>query len=167
LKLVEQLMSSRSLTTYLNDHLAGSVAALELLEHMARLHRGTDREQLFQSLHTEVEEDQKVLRRVLDQVGGKESRVRKAAAWLTEKIGEAKLRLDDPGSGEFRQLEALETLGLGIQGKLALWRALAASADRIPQVRNLDLDGLQRRASQQHDQVETQRIQTARVALVP
>jgi hypothetical protein len=163
---VDQLMSSRSLTTYLNDHLAGSVAALELLEHLAGLHQGTDRERLFQSLHREVEEDQHVLQQVLDRVGGKESRVRKAAAWLTEKIGEAKLRLDDPGGGELRQLEALETLGLGIQGKLGLWRALAASADRIPQVRNLDFDGLQRRATQQHDQIETQRIQTARAALV-
>ena len=160
-------MRSRSLTTYLNDHLAGSVAALELLEHLAGLHQGTDRERLFQSLHREVEEDQHVLQQVLDRVGGKESRVRKAAAWLTEKIGEAKLRLDDPGGGELRQLEALETLGLGIQGKLALWRALAASADRIPQVRNLDFDDLQRRATQQHDQVEAQRIQTARAALVP
>jgi hypothetical protein len=156
-----------SLATYLNDHLAGSVTALELLEHLGRLHRGTEREKLFRSLRREVEEDQKVLQQVLDQVGGKESRARKAAAWLTEKIGEAKLKLDDSGDGELRVLEALETLGLGIQGKLALWRALAATADRLPQLGNLDFDHLQRRATQQHEQVETQRIHVARVALVP
>lgn len=160
-------MSSNSLTTYLNDHLAGSVAALELLDHLGKLHRGTEHEKLFQSLRGEVEEDQKVLQQALDLVGGKESRVRKAAAWLTEKIGEAKLKLDDAGDGELRVLEALETLGLGIQGKLALWRALAATADRLPQLRNLDFDRLQRRAAQQHERVEGQRLQVARLALMP
>jgi hypothetical protein len=160
-------MSRSSLTTYLNDHLAGSVAALELLEHLTGLYRGTEREKLLQSLGSEIEEDQKVLQQVLNQVGGKESRVRKAAAWLTEKIGEAKLKLDDPGNGELRVLEALETLGLGIQGKLALWRALAATGDRLPQIANLDFASLQRRAAQQYDRVEAQRIQVARVALVP
>jgi hypothetical protein len=163
---VDQIMSSNSLSTYLNDHLAGSVAALELLELLAELQRGTDREQLFRSLRGEVEEDQKVLRQVLIKLGGKESRVRKAAAWLTEKIGEAKLKLDDPGNGELRVLEALETLGLGILGKQALWRALAAIADRLPQVQDLDFQRLQRRATQQHERVEAQRIQAARSALV-
>lgn len=158
---------STSLTTYLNDHLAGSVAALELLDHLAKLHRGTQREELFQELRKEVEEDQQVVQQLLDQTGGKESRVRKVAAWLTEKLGEAKLKLDDAGDGELRVLEALETLGLGILGKLALWRALAAIADRQPQVRSLDLDRLQRRATQQHERVEAQRIQRARLALVP
>jgi len=35
-------MSIDALTTYLNDHLAGSVAAIELLQHSAKLHRGTE-----------------------------------------------------------------------------------------------------------------------------
>lgn len=159
-------MSSR-LTTYLNDHLAGSVAALELLDHLIALHRGTEREKLFTALRGEVEEDQKVLQQLLKQVGGKESRVRKAAAWLTEKLGEAKLRLDNPGDSELRKLEALEALGLGIQGKLALWRALAATTDRVPQLGRLDYDRLQQRATQQHEQVEAQRLQAARATLAP
>jgi hypothetical protein len=160
-------MSRSSLTTYLNDHIAGSVAALELLEHLAGLYRGTEREKLLQSLRSEIEDDQRVLQQVLEQVGGKESRVRKAAAWLTEKIGEAKLKLDDPGNGELRVLEALESLGLGIQGKLALWRALAAVSDRVPQLRTLDYGQLQRRAFEQHQLVEAQRLQAAQLALVP
>lgn len=160
-------MTRSSLTTYLNDHLAGSVAALELLEHLADLHRGSEPEMLFRSLHSEIAADQRVLQQVLDQVGGKESRIRKAAAWLTEKIGEAKLKLDDPGNGELRVLEALESLGLGIQGKLALWRALATVSDQVPQLRNLDYGQLHRRAVEQHQLVETQRLQAARLALVP
>jgi hypothetical protein len=158
-------MSSDSLSTYLNDHLAGSVAALELLDYLAELQRDTEREQLFRSLRREVEEDQKVLQQLLDKLGARASRMRRAAAWLTEKIGEAKLKLDDPGDGELRMLEALETVSLGILGKLALWRALAATADGVPQLRGLDFPRLQHRASQQHELVEAQRIQVARSAL--
>src|SRR4051812_5303834 len=131
-------MSSKSLTIYLNDHLAGSVAALELLDRLCVLQRGTAGEKLFQMLRAEVQEDQQVLQQILDGVGGKESRVRKAAAWLTEKVGEAKLKLDDPGNGELRMLEALESLSLGIQGKLALWQALDGLSDQLPQIRNFD-----------------------------
>jgi len=38
------------LATYLNDHLAGSVAAIELLAHLRELSKGTERERLFTSL---------------------------------------------------------------------------------------------------------------------
>jgi hypothetical protein len=159
-------MSATALRTYLNDHLAGSVAALEMLDHLADLHSDPDRKQFFIGLHAEVQEDQKVLQRLLEQVGGEESAVRKAAAWLSEKFGQAKLRLDDTGDGQLRVLEALETVALGIQGKLALWRALAAVADRVPQLRGIDFSRLEQRALQQHQQVDAQRLQTARTTLV-
>ena len=158
-------MSSKALRIYLNDHLAGSVAALELLDHPADLHSDPAGKQLFVGLRAEVEEDQKVLQRLLDQVGGEESPVRKAAAWLTEKLGRAKLKLDDAGDGQLRVFEALEALGLGIQGKLALWRALKAAADRIPQFQSIDFARLEQRAVQQHQRVEDQRLQGARAAL--
>jgi hypothetical protein len=158
-------MSAKALRTYLNDHLAGSVVALELLDHLAHLHQDADGKRFFTSLHADVEEDQKVLQEVLYKVGGKESTVRKGAAWLSEKIGQAKLRLDDPGDGQLRVLEALETLGLGIQGKLALWRALAAVADRVAQLEGVDFVLLEQRAMQQYQRVETQRVHLAQTTL--
>jgi hypothetical protein len=158
-------MSSKALSTYLNDHLAGSVAALELLDHLAELHSDPDRKRFFTGLRAEVEEDQSVLQQLIKKVGGEESPARKAAAWLTEKLGRVKLRLDDAGDGQFRVLEAIEAVGLGIQGKLALWRALGAVTGRVPQLQGVDYTRLEQRAMQQHQQVEGQRLQTARVAL--
>ena len=158
-------MSSTLLTTYLNDHLAGSVAAIELLEHLGEISRGTEKERRFADLRSEIEQDKAVLQELLQGMGGKVSRVRKAAAWLTEKVGEAKLKLDDPGSGELRLLEALESLGLGILGKLALWRALEAVRDQIPELRKLDFPSLKNRAQAQHDQVEEERLRVVRGAL--
>ncbi|HWN17333.1 MAG TPA: hypothetical protein VNO19_00325 [Gemmatimonadales bacterium] len=158
-------MAIQTLTTYLNDHLAGSVAAIELLDHLRKASSGTERGTLFTALQSEIEEDQKVLKELLRGLGEQPSRVRQAAAWLTEKVGEAKLKLDDPGSGELRLLEALETLELGILGKLALWRALGVAAERVPQIRRLDLAGLERRARDQQVRVETERLKVARAAL--
>ena len=158
-------MTIQTLTTYLNDHLAGSVAAIELLDHLRKISKGTEREPLFSALRSEIEEDQKVLKELLRNLGEPQSRVRQAAAWLSEKVGEAKLKLDDPGSGELRLLEALEALELGIMGKLALWRALGVAAERVPQIGRLDLAGLKRRAQDQQARVETERLKVARVAL--
>jgi hypothetical protein len=158
-------VGDRPLTTYLNDHLAGSVVALELLDHLIGRQEGVDRA-LLAGLHTEIQEDQELLRRLLHELGAKESAVRKAAAWLTEKLGQAKLRIDDPGSGDLHALEALEALALGIQGKLALWRALHAIQDNIPQLSTLDYSELQARALDQFSRVDRLRLQVASRALI-
>lgn len=157
-------MSAAVLTTYLNDHLAGSVAALELLDHLITLKPGDGHEQL-RTLRVEIEEDQQVLQQLLRRLGEKESQVRKAAAWLTEKLGRAKLRFDDPGDGNLQFLEALEALGLGIQGKLSLWRALATVTGKVPQLGTMDFQGLEQRAVDQFERVDALRLGAARAAL--
>jgi hypothetical protein len=158
-------MTSTALTRYLNDHLAGSVAALELLDHLLEHEPGSGRDELAR-IRSEVEEDQQTLRRILHGLGGQESSIRKAAAWITEKLGQVKLRLDDRGSGDLRVLEALEALGLGIQGKLLLWRALETGAGTVPALVGMDLQHLQQRAERQFQQIEELRLRAARVALV-
>ena len=155
-------MSRDSLITYLNDHLAGSVAAVELLGHMIRLQEGRPWERALTEIREEVEEDRMVLQRHLHEVGGKESWPRQAAAWITEKLGRAKLKLDDSGKGELQMLESLEAVALGIQGKAALWRALASAAGPGKRV---DYSGLEQRALNQFQRVEALRLEAARTAL--
>jgi hypothetical protein len=158
-------MTHGSLTTYLNDHLAGSVAGLELLDHIIQLRRGSALESPLIVIRSEIEEDQKVLQALLHGVGGSESRVRQAAAWLSEKLARAKLRIDDGGSGELQLLEALEALALGIQGKVALWRALQAASSRLPAPQRLDFAALEQRALSQFERVDRLRLQAASSAL--
>jgi hypothetical protein len=158
-------MNDTALITYLNDHLAGSVVALELLDHVLSLQQQGPLHQSLTEIRGQIEEDRQILLRLLSDLGGKESPLRKAAAWLTEKLGQAKLRIDDAGSGQLRLLEALETLALGIQGKLALWRALETVAETRPHIAALNLSRLQSRAVEQFNRVDRLRLEVAREAL--
>jgi hypothetical protein len=158
-------MGADTLSTYLNDHLSGSVAALDLLDHLVQ-DGAAGREELGR-IRAEIEEDQQVLRRILADLGAEESSLRKAAAWLAEKVGQAKLRWDDREHGALGALEGLEALGLGIQGKAALWRALAAIAGSVPALRKLDFSRLEQRAAAQFDRVDVIRLKMARTALTP
>lgn len=157
-------MRAAELATYLNDHLAGSVGALDLLDHLARESDEEEEVSFFRALHEEIAAEQAQLRALLRELGGEESGVRKAAGWVAEKVTRLKLRWDDPGDDGLRRFEALEALALGITGKLSLWRALAAVGDGIPALKGLDLALLQRRSEDQYAAVERRRLAAAREA---
>jgi hypothetical protein len=148
----------------LNDHLAGGNAALELLEQLIEHLRGTEAEAELRQIQTEITEDKSVLLDVLRRSGGKESRVRSAAALVAQKIGQVKVAWDDPGDGDFSNFEALEALALGIQGKAALWRALAEVKRGMPGL-DRDYQALERRAHDQFQRVDRLRLSLARKAL--
>lgn len=156
-------MSRQPLETYLNDHLAGSIGALQLLERMIRENEGDAIADRLARLREEIESDQVVLRGLIERLGA-EDPLKRAGAWVSEKLGRLKLGgTDEPG--ELPRLEALETLQMGVQGKLALWRALRVVADRHEVLRGLDFDRLEGRAREQHGEVEEMRLAAARSVL--
>ena len=55
---------------------------------------------------------------------------------------------------------------VGIEGKQALWRALAAAAEHVPALQEVNYDHLIQRAEDQHDRVESVRVEAAQAALV-
>jgi len=158
-------MSREHLATYLNDHLAGSFIAVEILEHLES--EATDLIQDLGALKAEIEADRRQLKELLDRLGISESRVRKVTSWITEQVTEAKFEADDESRGTLRRLERLEALALGIDGKSALWQALKAAAELAPELRQMDYEQLVQRAQQQRSRVEMLRVQAARVALPP
>ncbi len=155
-------MNRENLATYLNDHLAGSVAALELLDYLIKNTKDTVHEPFFRALRKEVALDQDVLRMILKQIGASESMARKAGAWLMEKVARAKLRVDGPAGSVMARLEALEALLLGITGKRALWQVLESSFEPSE---GFNFVSLARRAEQQIAAVESKRIEAAREAI--
>jgi hypothetical protein len=159
-------MAGGHVATYLNDHLAGSQVALELLEHLEKAHAGTEVGRFAAALRAEVAADRRELEALMERLQVGESRVRKASAWLAEKATEIKLRLEDPSGGALRLLEAFEVLSLGIEGKRALWLALAAAAEDAPALRVADYERLRERAEDQRRRVEAARLEAARKALI-
>ena len=157
-------MANESLATDLNDHLAGSVVALELLDHLEEDGAGTAEASTLAGVHADIEADRQELEAFMAQRGITVSVPRKAAGWLVEKLSELKLHLDDAGDGALRRLEALETLSLGIAGKAALWDALAAAAEAAPELRELDYARLGQRAASQRAAVEELRLRAAQEA---
>ena len=160
-------MADEYLGIYLNDHLAGSVVAIELLQHIERAYAGRPVERFAADLRAEIQADQKELQRLMGELNVSESRARQATAWIAEKMTMLKLRLDDWAGGDFRLFEALEALSLGIEGKKALWEALAGTAEKVPALRLLDYARLVQRALEQRSRVEAKRLETATAALVP
>ena len=157
-------MSRDTLKTYLNDHLAGSVMAIELAERTMRENEGGPVAARLSPLVEQIREDQTVLKGVIERLGTGESSLKKAGAWLAEKAGRVKLGgTDEPG--ELSRLEVLEMLTTGVHGKRALWRALRVVAARYEELRGLDLDLLERRAVEQHDELEAMRLEAAKAAL--
>jgi hypothetical protein len=148
------------LSVYLNDHLAGASAALELLDELRRM---PELEASAEGLHTGISEDRRTLQALMAQTGIAQSAVRQTTAWIAERLAETKAAFDDRANGSLRRLEFLEALSLGMEGKRALWTALRAAA----QVRGPDLDyaPLIERAERQGDDVEEQRLRTAAQAL--
>jgi hypothetical protein len=133
------------LTIYLNDHLSGATAGLELARRIAP-----------GELADEIAEDRAVLVDVMQRLSVGRDRARIALGWGAEKV----LRLK-PG-GRFADLE---TLSLGVEGKLALWAALQRAYGDDPRLQGIDLDALSDRARSQRRRIERQRLDAADEAL--
>jgi hypothetical protein len=152
----------KDLDSYLNDHLAGSVGALELTSHWAHLHEGKPLGVFFSNIEAEVRVDQKTLRDLMGSLGIEESKLRKAGAWASEKAGRARVIMAGNEAGSLGLVLTLEGLIMGITGKKLMWRSLAVVD--LPGKSKWNFEELQRRAEQQIEWVEAERIRAARQA---
>jgi hypothetical protein len=151
-------MKNEHLATYLNDHLAGSIAALEIFDRLIKEHEDQTVVSFFREMKRQVEADQQELREMMGALGVGESSVRKAGAWVGEKLSRAKLTLEDRGVGF---VQALESLVLGIKGKELLWRAILPVQESWLALKRFDLHRLLERAVVQGERMDEKRIEIA------
>jgi hypothetical protein len=152
-------MRKDALTTYLQDHLAGALHAIELLKAMRDNSAGEPLGAFATGLLAEVEADREVLARLTERMGGTPGGMKEWGAWLSEKVSRLKLKHGSAdGLGTF---EALEFLGIGIHGKRSLWLALAVVASFDSRLQGIDFDELTIRAENQHQRVEERRLACA------
>ncbi|HEU5012771.1 MAG TPA: hypothetical protein VFT66_09520 [Roseiflexaceae bacterium] len=157
-------MANEHLATYLNDHMAGAVSAIELMDSFEAVYAGQAVGRFFAELRADVDADRQELEALMDRLHISQSRPRKVVAWLGEQATQLKLRLDDSTGGSLRLLEGLDFLVAGIEGKRALWIALHAASAEVPELQGMDYERLKQRAVEQRQRAEVVRREAAKVA---
>lgn len=143
---MEADIDRRRLGSYLNDHLAGSVAGIRVARRIAAENEGNEYGPPIQRMVRELEEEQKVLRHVLHQLNIAESPLTKLAGWAAERAEEWKTRVGSQGSPSMKRLMDLEALLMGATGNRCLWQTLELAAVTEPTLAEFDFASLQERA---------------------
>ena len=157
-------MMKDPLHIYLNDHLAGATAGVDLVTSAAERHDG-ELGEFFQQLADEIRGDFNTLTSLIDQLNAHASGAKEALAKIGSEISEAKFSgesADDPAFGTFL---TLETLSIGVEGKLCMWKALRCLEDDVRELATFDIDALIERAQSQRDRIEGKRLEVAGTAL--
>ena len=158
-------MADKAMDVYLNDHLAGAMLGTDLAEQIRARNESTPLGGLMQSLAPEIEADRQTLIALMQRMDTSKNPVKQAGAWVTEKASRVKFTGLTSGEPELGTFMALESLALGVQGKLSLWKALAQVADQHPALASVDLDELIDRAEKQYRLLEDERLAACRRAL--
>ncbi|MET0558451.1 MAG: hypothetical protein ABW065_07245 [Solirubrobacterales bacterium] len=150
------------LSIYLNDHLAGATAGVELVRRAQASNEGTELGALLAELSAELESDRESLRQTMAGLSIAESKAKVAAGWSAEKLGRLKLNGQLRGYSPLSRMLELEGLQGGIAAKKSLWEALDATiAGRLP---TIDFAALAARAESQLDRLAPHRREAALAA---
>ena len=158
-------MADRAMNAYLSDHLAGATLGSDLAAQIRAQSEGTALGELMKSLAPQIEEDRQTLIALMERLDISRNPVKQATAWMAEKASRVKLSGWTSGEPEVGLFMAVETLCLGVQGKLALWTALKEVADRHEPLASVKLDEMIERAKTQHSALERERRAASRRAL--
>ena len=161
------MANREALDSYLNDHLAGSAAAVELVERIRDNNSGTDLAAFLEGLGQEIEADRVTLGEVMERLGVARSTPKQAVGKVMETLSRLRLNERVTGGAEVTRLMELETLSLGIEGKVALWRSLNHVADRRPELADFDIAALIVQAVGQRAGLEPYRLEAAASARAP
>lgn len=146
------------LGVYLNDHLAGATAGVELARRMtAAAEPGSETAAAMKTLTSEIAADRKALIEIMAALDIPVRGYKMFAAWAGEKAGRLKLNGRLLTRSPLSSLEETEMLRLGVEGKAAGWRTLRVLAERDTRLGAGRLDELLARAGRQSAALETLR----------
>ncbi len=152
------------LAIYLNDHLAGATAGVELAWRL----RGSNEDDpefgpALAEVCAEIEADRETLKAVMDRLGVGQSKLKPLAAVLGERLGRLKLNGQLRGYSPLSRLDELELLQIGVAGKRRLWRALEHTYAN--DLSSFELGALAERATEQLRRLEVLHLKAAALAL--
>ncbi|CAN5118549.1 hypothetical protein BH20ACT16_BH20ACT16_05680 [soil metagenome] len=139
-------------------------AGLNLAQMAAEEHQNDANGAFFAEIASDIKQDYETLERLLAEISADKSATKIALAEVGSKMMGAKFT-----SGEDDELNAfttLETLSIGVEGKLCMWKALSSVVDSYPPLAHFDVEALIARAQSQREKIETKRLEIAPLALV-
>lgn len=137
------------LDTYLNDHLAGATAGVELFRRARHNQAGTDRGPTLATLCAEVEQDLGSLERIMSNLGIRRNTSFQVVAWFGEKAGRLKPNGYVLRRSPLSDVVELEALRSAVAGKTAGWQVLMLQAESDPRLAVGELESLIRGAESQ------------------
>ncbi len=149
------------LAIYLNDHLAGATAGAQLARRMAASGHVPAPVGTLSGVANEIAQDRAALLEIMAALDIPARGYKVYAAWIGEKAGRLKPNGHLRTRSLLSNLEELEMLRLGVEGKAAGWRTLRVMADRDSRLAAGRLDELIARASRQADLLEDLRATAA------
>jgi hypothetical protein len=156
-------MAYQGLEVYLTDHFAGATAGVNLAQMAADEHRSDEHGAFFGEIASEIKADHDELERLIDELGTDRSATKTAAAEIGSKLMAPKfVGGDDDALNAFI---TLETLSIGVEGKLCMWKALKLVDDSNAALERFDIDEYIERAQSQRDRIEAKRLELAPQAL--
>jgi hypothetical protein len=159
-------MAYESIAVYINDHLAGATAGVNLVEQACDRHRSTELGEFFAPLAAEIKADLETLKQLIQDLNVQQSASKVALAEVGSKLAAPKFSAEGAGNDHLGDFVTLETLSIGVEGKRCMWVALQTVADAYPALGALDLDDLVARAQDQRNRLEAKRNELAPLALV-
>jgi hypothetical protein len=156
-------MAYSALDTYLNDHIAGATAGTNLAKMAAEEHQTDEHGPFFSEIYSEIQADFDTLTQLASALGVDESASKTALAEIGSKMMGPKFTAGD--DDELNAFITLETLSIGVEGKVCMWKALKTVAGDYAAFDNFDIDGLLARAEGQREKIEAQRQKLAPQAL--
>jgi hypothetical protein len=161
------MASNELLGVYLNDHLGGSAAGVEIAETLQADNQGTAFGEVMAALLRDIEEDRATLEDLMERLGVERNPVKQALGWVAEKVSRLKLNALVSRSADLTRLLQTETLSLGIEGKQVMWQVLREARDTRPELATTDFDRLIDRARRQRETLEPYRKGAALKAFSP
>jgi hypothetical protein len=156
-------MAYQGLEVYLTDHLAGATAGVNLARMASQEHRSDEHGPFFGEIASEIKADHETLEKLIDELGIERSATKTAAAEIGSKMMAPKFTGGD--DDELNAFITLETLSMGVEGKVCMWKALKTVGDAYPTLGEYDLDELIARGESQRERIEATRLEIAPQAL--
>ncbi|WP_224247936.1 hypothetical protein [Hyalangium gracile] len=157
-------MDVKLLGIYLNDHLSGARAGIDLARRAARENQGNPLGDFLATLSAELEQDRALVEQVLRTLKVPRDTLKQSVAWVGEKVARLKLNGRLVRYSPLSRFEELEALFLGTQGRRAMWRMLRRLARTERQLAGFDFEVLVARTEMQLRNLERWRLQAADTA---